>query len=1756
MKILKKLLLLILITSAKNSLSQAGVTFPITGTTTFANATNTTMATSGPCVPSKTTAVSGWSMSVSSSSNCAIIWVGATTGTDGHINMNATPGGFQWLGASFGSFDGSEFKLENINIATTSVPMTGFAYIFTGYKNGTPVAGASYTSAILSTTGVSSGISVTFTSNTAFNNIDEFKITSANSSAQGNFFVLDITVGNAIAACPTPSLNLSSQTNVSCYGSSNGSATVFSSGGTSFTYTWFPSGGNSATATGLSAGSYTCVTTNSCGLTASVNVTITQPSVLSLTPLSQTNISCNAGSNGAAIVNAATGGAGGYTYNWTPGNPAGDGTTSVTGLIAGTWSCTVTDANSCTKTQTFNITQPTAINVSPLSQNNISCFGGSNGAAQVSASGGAGSYTYNWTPGNPTGDGTTSVTGLIAGTWSCTITDANSCTRTQTFNITQPTALSLTPASQTNISCNGGSNGAASVNAATGGSGGYTYNWTPGNPTGDGTTSVTGLTAGSWTCTVTDANACSSSTTFNVTQPTAISLTPASQTNISCNGGSNGAASVNTATGGAGGYTYNWTPGNPTGDGTTAVTGLTAGSWTCAVTDANACTRTQTFNITQPSQISISSTQTNVTCNAGSDGVISITASGGNGAYSYLWSPSVSSSSVASGLPSGNYTCTVTDANSCAITQTFSLTQPNPITSIIDFQANVTCFGGSDGSVHIFSGGAGMFSYTWLPYGGNNSPTASGLIAGTYTCIITDMNSCSKTQTVTITQPTQITATIGSNPTSCTGNTGSAIITSPAGGAGGYTYSWAPTGGTAATATALGVGSYTCTITDANSCSITKTVSVITASGPSLTSLAQTNVACFGNSTGAASVNNATGGAGGYTYNWTPGNPTGDGTTSVTGLTAGSWSCTVTDANGCSAFQAFNITQPVSPLATATAVTNVLCFGNSTGSATVTASGGTSAYSYLWLTGATTSVITSQTSGVKTVTVTDANGCTSVKSVSISQPASALATTTAVTNVACFGNSTGAATVTATGGTSSYTYLWSTGATTSVITSQASGTKSYTVTDANGCSSTGNVIISQPASALATSTTVSNVLCNGGSTGSATVTATGGTSAYSYLWSTGATTSVITSQTSGVKTVTVTDANGCTSIKSVSISQPASALATSTAVTNVACFGNSTGSATVTATGGTSAYTYLWSTGATTSVITSQSSGTKSYTVTEANGCTNSGNVIISQPASALATSTTVSNVLCNGGSTGSATVTTTGGTSAYTYLWSTGATTSVISSQTSGVKTVTVTDANGCTSVNSVNISQPTLLSATSSQTNTTCNGVCNGAANVSVSGGTSPYTYNWSNGSTTASQNGLCAGSYSVTITDANGCQVIQTITITEPTAIAITTTSGNILCNGGSTNVTVTANGGTGAFTGTGIFTQTAGTYTYTVSDANACSNSTVITITEPSVLTVNLSAAPIACNGSTTQVNIVANGGTSPYTGTAPVIVSAGSYSYTVTDNNGCVVTETISISEPAAIVASQTITICNGQSLTIGANTYTASGIYVDVLPSQINGCDSTLTTDLIISPAITHTQNINLCFGETINIGANTYNTSGTYVDVLTVVNGCDSTLTTILVVNPAIDVTTNLSGLTISANESSATYQWIDCDNSNQPIAGETNQTFTASSNGNYAVIVTQNSCSDTSACVNISTVGIKDVSKANTVNIYPNPSNGIYNISGLALNSKIVVYDAIGQIIYTSITTESKETVDISKLPNGVYVIQLNSENRTTTKKVIKKD
>ncbi|RXR20586.1 T9SS type A sorting domain-containing protein [Flavobacterium amnicola] len=284
---------------------------------------------------------------------------------------------------------------------------------------------------------------------------------SANIAGTGSFLDLRLTIhSNSLneefafdlfrlaETCSPVSTNISSQTNVSCNGGSNGSATINASGGSGFTYSWSPSGGTAATATGLSAGTYTCTVTNSCGNFTTQNVTITQATAITSNISSQTNVFCNGASTGSATVSA-SGGNPSYTYSW---SPSGGTSATATGLSAGTYTCTITDATGCNKTQNVTIIQQTAISSSITSQTNVSCNGASTGSATVSVSGGNPGYTYSW---SPSGGTSTTASGLSAGTYTCTITDATGCTKIQNVTITEPAALSTPTAEDQQFFNNG-----------------------------------------------------------------------------------------------------------------------------------------------------------------------------------------------------------------------------------------------------------------------------------------------------------------------------------------------------------------------------------------------------------------------------------------------------------------------------------------------------------------------------------------------------------------------------------------------------------------------------------------------------------------------------------------------------------------------------------------------------------------------------------------------------------------------------------------------------------------------------------------------------------------------------------------------------------------------------------------------------------------------------------------------------------------------------------------------------------------------------------------------------------------------------------------------------------------------------------------------------------------------------------------------------------------------------------------------------
>jgi gliding motility-associated-like protein len=813
--------------------------------------------------------------------------------------------------------------------------------------------------------------------------------------------------------------------------------------------------GNTAQLTSYFVGQSNNLGYNTVTITAVDNGTPNATSIITIVVLvtasptstiSSTNATCSTNNGSATVV--ASGGSGSYTYTW---SPSGGSAPSATNLGPGTYTCVITDAVSgCTSTETAIIGTGTPVSLTN-SSSNISCNGGSDGSATVNATGGSGIYTYAWAPSGGTAP---TASGLSVGSYTVTVTDSDGCTSSQAFNITQPAALTAT-ATQTDVTCNGAATGNATV-VASGGTPNYSYAWTP---TGGSAATATGLTAGTYTCTITDLNGCATTQQFTITEPPvlacSISLVP-----TICNGSS---ATAN-PTGGVGPYSYAWSnfTFSPTAN------NLNPGNYSVTITDANGCTTTQSVTVTTAPLLTSIGSWNSVFCFGDSTGSATVNAAGGTPGYSYAWAPSGGTAATATGLIAGNYTCTITDANGCILTRSFTLTEPPQVIST-STQTNNTCFGGATGTATVSSsGGVPNYTYSWAPTGGTNA-TATGLAAGTYTCTITDANGCNSTVSVTITEPTAVTASVSVVNATCV-NLGSATAT-PSGGTGPYTYLWSPSGGTSATENNLNAGTYTVTITDANGCATTQTATITMASNVNATATS-TDVTCFGSSTGTASVS-PTGGTAPYTYSWSP---TGGTNATATGLAAGTYTVTVTDANGCQTTQTVTITAP-SQLTTSSVVTNISCNGQSSGSATVTPSGGIPGYTYSWApTGGTNQTANGLSVGTYTCTVTDANGCSRTQTVTITQPA---VLAVAMTNLTVCPGDSALLTSNVTGGVSPYSYAWSNGPTTSSQLTPVSTPTTFTVvvTDANGCTTSGttSVTLNPVPVATITSTAVNGV---------------------------------------------------------------------------------------------------------------------------------------------------------------------------------------------------------------------------------------------------------------------------------------------------------------------------------------------------------------------------------------------------------------------------------------------------------------------------------------------------------------------------------------------------------------------------------------------------------------------------------------------------------------------------------------------------------
>ncbi|HMT30284.1 MAG TPA: gliding motility-associated C-terminal domain-containing protein, partial [Bacteroidia bacterium] len=669
----------------------------------------------------------------------------------------------------------------------------------------------------------------------------------------------------------------------------------------------------------------------------------------------------------------------------------------------------------------------------------------------------------------------------------------------------------------------------------------------------------------------------------------------------------------------------------------------------------------------------------------------------------------------------------------------------------------------------------------------------------------------------------------------------------------------------------------------------------------------------------------------------------------ASGLSAGNYSVTVTDSSGCSSTVSANIMDPpVSITANCIVSGTSSCQGGNNSAIQAVVTGGNSPFTYQWNTGATTSILNGSSAGTYTVTVIDAGGCSTVASGVITpSPGAVSATISTPSNIACYGQSTGSINLAVSGGIPPYTFQWSNGSTSQNLNNLTSGIYTVTISDNNGCSTTTSTSLLQPAQPLQINmNSISDVSCFGGEDGSISVGANGGTQPYTYNWSNGNSTQSPINLSAGMYIVTVTDMNGCNSLMSFTVSQPSSPLTIlPVSVVDVSCLPGSTGSIDINASGGTGPYNYLWNTGLITEDLTNLQPGNYSVTVTDNNGCTGISSFTITDHSSTLTTSVITSqNVLCFNGSNGFIDIDVNGGQSPYIYQWSNGMTTQDISSLSSGTYSVIITDSNGCTSTISVVIQQPALPLIPQIQllNPVNCNGGINGTLSLIITGGTSPFTYLWSNGSTTLVNSGLTAGVYTVTITDANGCNAIISDSISQPAnamTVLLNAVAGNACDSMQVSSITPQVSGGVTPYNyvwNTGATTPqisgiSAGVYTVSVTDSIGC---TVVSSIQaqgtPDVLQISSAITQPNCiSGQMGSITVNVSGGLPGYTFSWNTGASSsnieglppGIYSVTITDSNGSFITANFEIEDHSSVSLhlDGPSTICVGDMATLTAD---------------------------------------------------------------------------------------------------------------------------------------------------------------------------------------------------------------------------------------------
>jgi large repetitive protein len=1268
---------------------------------------------------------------------------------------------------------------------------------------------------------------------------------------------------------------------VSCFGDGNGRITINPEGGTpGLTISWYKGNfldpqmpdetdsnlevlnpgpeDNAFQRINLVEGNYAVLVRDANGCFLAENFTIIEPEPLSVMELEEerVNIRCFGEETGSITVQLDQSTTGPYllqihSMGETPGSTMEvsqemDEPFIFSNLPAGNYQVLVTDAYGCIDNiNNIEITEPDegltieAIFLSDYNGFQVSCSGASDGSITLEVIGGVGELIYSWTgPGGFQAD-TKDIGNLAAGEYQLTITDENACNATTgSVQLSAPEPLALNEEISNfngfQISCNGSADGFI-VPGPSGGAGSYSFEWTGPDGFASDAATLENLGPGNYDLILTDENGCLIESSYTIAEPELLKIAEDTDLRLPvvCFGESTGSITLNIEQASVGPFQLELGLMNNTeaeilmagfdGENQTFAD-LPSGNYWLRVTDDNGCVETiEGILIDQPEtglemvNLNISDYNGfNISCSAANDGFIEYEISGGQGDLNFSWEgPNgfMAASQNLFNIGAGQYNLTISDETGCTLTREFLMVQPDELVlireEVSDFNGyQIQCNGGNEGYINLeISGGTGSRDISWTgPNGFSSSQTVlENLEAGTYQLLVTDDNGCEIVKTFQMDEPDGmqlLEIPEEKQNVECFGQeTGSFGVAISSTSTGPYTYYMQrenealgslfqseETNDTTRVFTGLAAGVYEVTVVDLNGCLITMGDFVIDQpeTGIQIDNIEVSafngfNISCFGAGDGRIDVM-VSGGSGNFVYKWTGPNGFEAGEPSIFSLLPGIYKLTIYDENGCSLeTDDLEILEPAPLNLNADQELynglGISCFGNNDGGISIDPEGGSGIYVISWSGpqgfSSGEASIQNLIPGLYQVTVEDENGCQITEEFEVIEPELLEVFLENRIDVLCFGESTGSIELEVRGGTGgNYIMEWLRNGepieeNTQNLMDIPSGIYGVTIYDENGCSTQlSGIEIEQPEAPLEVELTNTGISCYNANDADMSIEITGGVAPYQVIWNIGSTQRSFTGIGAGFYQVTVTDAHGCSVVKETTIEEP-SIFDIDPVVEQISCYGANDGSIDLNLVGGEPPVSAQWDHGPEQSILFNLTAGAYGVTITDANGCSIRREFNIIEPDLLVVVEQIQDALSCEDGQSGFINLTVSGGTPPYIYDWSNGETTAGITNLTNGTYSVNISDQSGCFVSQIFRVNRPAPLQvsrAASLEVQCDPREIVN-VFDLHIDGGVAPYDIQWSNGE--VQQNGYRMitsepGTYFLTIVDGYGCQYTESFEV----------------------------------------------------------------------------------------------------------------------------------------------------------------------------------------------------------------------------------------------------------------------------------------------------------------------------------------------------------------------------------------------------------